>query len=391
MSQRAYARVAYVTLFVAIGAMAPYLPVYFRSLGLELDAVGLLAALSAGAGILGAPLWGVIADRFAASRLVLPMAAGVAAVAATLLALAGDPLLVVPIVSLLALAMAGIPPILDARALEAVAEDRHRYGRLRVWGSGSFILSVLAVGWLIERTGIRGLFIVLVCALVATALVGLGVRSRALVPSLPRLSGIESVVRSPVLPSFLLAALVAWSSSAAINGFLSIYLLEIGAPESLVGIAWALGAIVELPLMIGFPWLVARVGLERLLLAGAGLFALRALAILVVHEPVLVTLTMLIHGGGFALVLVGGVTYVSRHAPRGAAATAQGMLSAVTFGLSMILGPGIGGMLARQLGLEGMFLVAALGSLAAMVSLAWALGVPAALSAGPRTGEGSSR
>lgn len=377
MSPRTNAIAAYITLFTAVGALAPYLPVYFQSLGFELDQIGLLAALSAGIGLLGGPLWGVTADRFTNSRLVLPAAAAAAALSGALLAAAAGGLAVAVLVACLALAMAGVYPILDARALETVAEDRNRYGRLRVWGSISFIVAAVVVGWIVEQTDIGALFLVLVPALALTALVGLGLPSSSSVPPLPRLSGISAVLRSRVLASFLLAALLAWSASTAINGFFSIYLVEIGAPETLVGVAWAIGALVEVPLMIGFAPLAARAGVERLLVLGGGLLLLRAVAILIVADPLLVTLTMLIHGGGFALLLVGGVTYVSRHAPVGAAATAQGILSGVAFGLAMIVGPGIGGLLARELGLPGMFALAAAASAVAVVGLGWSLRQPA--------------
>ena len=82
---------------------------------------------------------------------------------------------------------------------------------------------------------------------------------------------------------------------------------------------------------------------------------------------------MALHGGAFALSLVGGVTYVSRHAPQGAAATAQGVLSGTTFGLAAILGPGLGGLLAPSLGLPGMFGVAALAGIAGVGALSVAL------------------
>jgi PPP family 3-phenylpropionic acid transporter len=354
--------------------MAPYMPVYYQSLGLQLDAVGLLGALSAAAGLIGAPLWGAAADRFGTSRLVLPAAAGGAALAAGLLAVVTGPTAVVFAVAALALAMGGVAPILDARALETVATDRNRYGRLRVWGSGSFIVSTVIAGLLIEQTGIRGLFIVFIPGLVATALVGFGLRSQELLPSLPRLEGIRSVLRSPVLVPFLLAALLAWSAASAINGFFSIRLVEIGAPESLVGISWALGALVEIPVMVAFPMLGSRIAVERLLLIGALLFLVRAVVVVALRDPLLVTLSMAVHGAAFALVLVGGVTYVSRHAPQGTAATAQGVLSAVTFGLASVVGPGIGGLLAPWLGLPGMFLVAAVASAIGLVALALALG-----------------
>jgi predicted MFS family arabinose efflux permease len=82
---------------------------------------------------------------------------------------------------------------------------------------------------------------------------------------------------------------------------------------------------------------------------------------------------MALHGGAFALFLVGGVMYVSRHAPAGAAATAQGMLVAIVFGLAQIVGPGIGGLVADQLGLQATFGLAGIGSAVAVGVLIWTL------------------
>jgi PPP family 3-phenylpropionic acid transporter len=267
-----------------------------------------------------------------------------------------------------------VAPILDARALEVTGGDRNRYSLLRVWGSGSFIASVLLVGWLIDQTRISAMFAVLAASLLATGLIGLAFRSRAAtVAAVPHLAGIGAVLRSPALGPFLLAILLVWSSNMAINAFFSIHLVNIGAGETLVGAAWAVGALVEVPVMLGYPWLGGRLGVERLLLIGAAVFFVRALAVLLLREPVLVTATMALHGIGFALVLVGGVVYVSRHAPPGTAATAQGVLGATVFGLAAILGPGVGGQLAGWLGLQGMFIVATTGCGLGVLALGWAL------------------
>ena len=91
--------------------------------------------------------------------------------------------------------------------------------------------------------------------------------------------------------------------------------------------------------MAAYPWLGARVGGERLLVIGALAFALRALMLILVSDPLLAASTMVLHGIGFALVLVGGVTFVSRHAPEATAATAQGILSATVFSMALIIGP----------------------------------------------------
>ena len=363
-----------VTLYVAVGALYPFIPVYYQSLGISLSGIGLLGALSAGAAAVAAPLWGATADRLRSPRAVMPLAALGAAIAAALLAVVSPTLPLVITVAALATFMAGVAPILDARALEVTGGDRNRYSLLRVWGSGSFIASVLLVGWLIDRTTITAMFAVLAAALLATGLIGLAFRGPAVtVAALPHLAGIGAVIRSPLLGPFLLAILLVWSSNMAINAFFSIHLVEIGADGALVGAAWAIGALVEVPVMLGYPWLGGRVGVERLLLVGATIFFVRALAVLAVQDPVLATATMALHGIGFALVLVGGVVYVSRHAPPGTAATAQGVLGATIFGLAAIVGPGVGGQLAGWLGLQGMFIVATTGCGLAALALAWAL------------------
>lgn len=374
MSSPVAARAAYATLFGAIGASFPYLPVYYRSVGLSLGEIGLLGSLAAAVGLVGAPLWGTLADRHPTSRLILPLAATLAALAALGLALAREPVAIAGAVIAFSVALAGLTPILDARALETVRGDHDRYGRLRVWGSIGFVVVVWLTGFLIERAGIASLFTVYVPLLAVTAVVAIALRGAGrTLPPLPRLSGIGLVLRQPPLRGFLVAAFAVWSASMAINAFLSIHLLDIGAPGELVGSAWAIGAMVEVPIMWAYPALAARFGARRLLVAGAAAFAVRALALPLLVHPVAATLTMLLHGAGFGLLLVGGVTHVSRHAPPGAAATAQGVLTAVVFSLSMIVGPGLGGLAAGAWGLPVMFGIAAAVGIAGVVLMSIAV------------------
>lgn len=374
MSTTVAARLAYLALYGAIGASFPYLAVFYRSRGLDLATIGLLTALVAGAGLVAAPLWGAVADRFAGSRPVLPIAATLAAAGGAALALAHGPIAIALAAVGMALAHSGLGPTLDARALETVRRNRDQYGGLRAWGSASFIVVVWGTGALIERAGALSLFFVYVAAMLILALVTIPLRGAIGEIRLPRLTGIGAVLRHPPLARFLLAGLLVWSASMGINWYFSIHLLELGAPGELVGAAWAIGALVEVPIMWAYPWLAARVGTERLLIIGAVAFALRALALALVDDPLLATLTMVLHGVGFALVLVGGVTYVARHAPPAAAATAQGVLSAVVFSLALIIGPSVGSFTAATWGATAMFVLSCVAGLVAIPLLWLAIG-----------------
>ena len=358
-------------------------------MGFDLATIGFMTALGAAAGLVAAPIWGAMADRYAGSRLIMPIGALVTAAAATALALVSGVAAIAFALVIASIAFSGIAPTLDARALETVGADRNRYGGLRAWGSGAFIVVVAFTGALIERAGITSMFVVYVAALLVLAVVSLPLRGDGAAPRLPRLSSIGVVLRHPPLARFLPAVLLVWSASMAINWYFSLHLIELGAPGELVGSAWAIGALVEIPIMAAYPWLATRVGAERLLVIGAGVFALRAAALSLIDDPFLAAATMALHGVAFALVLVGGVTFVSRHAPAATAATAQGILSATVFSIAMIVGPGIGSWVGDQFGVPALFTLAWTTS-AVAIPVLW-LGTRASASERPVPAPGVSR
>jgi MFS transporter, PPP family, 3-phenylpropionic acid transporter len=360
---------AFAAVGTAVGALFAYLPLYFRSLGLGLEQIGIIGALAAAAVLVGAPAWGALADHFADSRWPLPASAFTAAVASAWLASAGGSGVIVPVL-VLYFCYSGVIPLLDARALELVKEDRHRYGRLRALSSAGFIVSVVFTGWLTDRLGIEAMFLACVPAFLATAIVTASLPGSRRARESRRMASVSTVLRDRHLVFFFAVTLIAWASTMAIIAFFSIRLASLGASGSIVGSAWALGALVEIPFMWWFPALARRFGAERLLVAGSLLLALRALAVGLIDDPSLLVPSMVLAGSGFSLMLVAGVTYVSREAPANAAATAQGVYSATWSALAVIVGSGVGGVLAQSIGIPGMAFVAAATSLVAAGMLA---------------------
>ena len=375
----------YIVYFVAVGAAFPYLPVHYRALGLDLDMIGLLAALSAATQLVAAPAWGAIADLFGRSRLTLPAAALVAAGGALALALAREPAAVTAAVVVLSLGLAGIGPVLDARTMELLGADRARYGRVRAWGSVSFVVSAAICGPLLDARGTGALFLVYVPCLALTALIALGVPRRATRRHASLRAGTFQLVRQPRMGRFLVGALIVWASLAAVNGFYSIQIVALGGAASLVGLAWVVGALVEIPIMWSFPRLAARFGAGRLLVAGGALFAARnLLAALAPNGAALVAIAPL-EGAAFGLFFVGGVGFVAARAPAGLAGTAQGIFSATT-GLATILGTGAAGLIATALTIPGLFAVAGVVGLIAAIVVADAVRgatLPSGAAAGP--------
>lgn len=364
----------YISAFAAVGAVLPYIPVYFQSLGLTLDAIGYVAAVAALCGLIAAPTWGVMADQAIGARGTLVSAALLAGIAAIGVAAAPAATIAVLAWILYQVAFAGVSPVLDAFALDQVGAQQHRYARFRMWGSASFVVSVVAVGFIIQQSGLSQMFVVLLGCLVACVLLALLVPGDARAHVTGRLTGLRTVLGTRPLMVFVVAVLIVWSASSMINGFFSIYLTALGAPAGLIGSAWALGAVVEVPVMLAFPALAVRFGVSRLVVFGAVCLLLRALVVIVAMDPLVVVATMALHGLGYALLLVGGVTYVASKAPLGTAATAQGVLAGVVFGLSSAIGPGVAGVIAGATSIQTMFVYAAAAGVAGVTAVAIAVG-----------------
>jgi PPP family 3-phenylpropionic acid transporter len=353
------AATVYVILYASVAAYSPFLAQYYLSLGIPIGEVGLLAASTSLVALGAAPTWGSIHDRFPESRALIPVAAAIAALGAYGMATAGASPLLVASAAVWAFGMSGMSPMMDVRVLAMVAADRTRYGWIRACGSASFMVGAPLVGLLIDRNGLHAIFWVVIPAV----LVG-GVASNLIPPrsTSVRASGIfkapGAVLRHRPIALYLVGGLVAATAVSFQNSFFSIYLAQLGAPSSIVGWSWAIAAALEVPTMFLFPWLTRRFGLERLIIAGAVFTLVRQIANVVFTTPYLLLACSLIQGAGYALLLIGGVTFVSRHAPKGTAATAQGVLSAVTVSLATILGSGIGGQLAGLLTIRGLYIVA---------------------------------
>jgi PPP family 3-phenylpropionic acid transporter len=366
-------------LFGSLAAYFPYIPIFYRSIGLGLPEIGLLVALNAGFALIAAPAWGAVVDRARDVRGPLAVAGLWSAAAATWLAVTREPLLVAIAVAALAAGSAGLGPMLDSRTIEIVGSNRDRYGRARAFGSLAFMIVALGVGVLIGQTGPQGLFLVFVPGLILTSLAAY-VLLAGPAPADPArrrvtigfASGLAGLARDPTLLLFFGGSVLLWIAVSAVHTFLSIHLVDLGASSALVGLVWTPGALVEVPLMLAFPLLVRRFGAERLLVLGGLAFALRAVGWALTRDPLLYIAIAPLGGIGYALFYVGTVTYVSRAVPASIQATAQGLFSGTAFSVGSILGSIIGGQLAPALTIPGLFMVAAVGTAIGAGIVLWA-------------------
>lgn len=257
--------------FIASGFHQPYFAIWLADRGVAATDISVVLSVPIALRIALAPLFGWSADRAGDRRTVIRVLA-ILVLAFTLFL--GQMHHFWPILIFTALTMVswqGISPIMDATALNLVrAGIAPDYGRLRLWGSVSFIGASLAGGFILGRAGPPGVFAAFTCAtacLVAAAF--LLPPSRGSLAGHPESSPASPPGRRWVFLAVLVAAALIQASHMAFNSFGSIYLQGRGYSDATIGALWAIAAASEIGMFWAGPS-IARHLLPLTVLAIAG-------------------------------------------------------------------------------------------------------------------------
>ncbi|CAD5374448.1 membrane hypothetical protein [Rubrivivax sp. A210] len=267
---------------------------------------------------------------------------------------------------LLFVANSGVVPLYEAVVSQLLSSgqgvDPARYGRVRVWGSIGFIVSVTAFGALLEWRGIAifPAFVALMNALLLVAALRLP-RTRAEgrhdQPPPPALH----LLRRPALAWFFASIFFTVLAHTALYAFFSLYVVELGYGKAAVGALWAVSVAVE----IAFFWTQGQwfplLSPHRWLLVAALVTALRFVAIAAggAWMPVLL-LAQAAHALTFAAHHAACIALLNRYFPGRLRGRGQALYTMLGYGLPGVLGGLAGGWLVTHQGFAAVFWAAAL-------------------------------
>lgn len=359
--------VLYLGYYMALGAITPYISLYFQRAGLNGLQIGILAALILVMTSATAIPWGAIADRYQLHSCILISALVLAPVFMFLLSRVSAFLLIVPLVIAYAFCVAPIIPLLDSSALHAVRLKQASYGELRVGGTVGWIISVWLVGVLIEAYGTQWLFYVYIGVMGLTLIYAVSRPLRRGSIQVPVWRNLRLLVADPSVIFFLLSIFLVAAGSGAVMNFFSLFMDGIGAGEGTIGAAWALASISEIPIMLYSGALMRRIGSAGLLKLGCFVYAARWLLLSFVTSPGWALALQLLHGLSFAAFLTASVTYLSERTPQGMATTAQAIFNVVAYGLASMVGALLGGYLYDAVGMASLLRIFSLVTLGGLV------------------------
>lgn len=258
-------RALFFAYFAFIGIFSPYLSLWFDSRGLSIGQIAVLMSLPQLLRIVAPPFWGWLADRFG-YRIALLRGSALASLGVLLLFpfAGGAPTLAVLMLLLFFLTAAQMP-IGETIALDLARGDAGRYGRMRMWGSVGFIVTVLGAGPLLDRFGLAALPWLMAGAMALLVGVTLRLPEQPLQRAPRRGASLGQRLREPAVLAFLASAFLMVFAHAALYSFFSLFLERHGYSTTAIGAIWAIGVVAEIALFMLQRHLFDRLSAMRLL------------------------------------------------------------------------------------------------------------------------------
>ena len=362
----------YLCYFAILGAMVPYWTVFLRGRGMSALEIGQLMAVGTLTRILApwASAW--VGDRMPRRIVVVRLAAALMTVIFCGMFVARGFWQVALVTAAFGFFWNAALPQFEIVTLRHLGSTGNLYGRIRLWGSVGFIGVVLGGGWLLERSGLDTLLLVLLATMAGTLASSLLVPDRPGPPAVQAKASLRGALRQPAALGFLAAAFLMQASHGPYYGFFSILLEDLGYTRSMVGALWALGVVAEVGVFLALARLLPRIGAARVFMASLLLAAVRWLLIGHGADSLAWLLpAQILHAATFGAFHVAALAQVQRFFPAALQGRGQALYSGLCMGGGGALGGVVSGFLWDSAGAARVYELAALAALLAAGLWAW--------------------
>ncbi len=358
----------YAAVFLVVGVLMPFWPLWLKETrGMSAEEIGLLLGVGLWMKVLANPFFAHFADRRPEKRRLLG--------ALALGALAGFSLFhwaqgfwQLLAVTLVTFSMfTALMPLGENLTMIISYAHKLDYGRIRLWGSLTFILASVGGGVVLVGLPITAVLWLVLGGVVLTFLaalqlpdpetpgIGGGIGGDSQAPEAP----LRRILREPRFLLFLAAAGLIQASHSAYYGFATLLWREAGFADDVIGALWGTGVMAEVLLFAFSSTVMARVTPSTLLMIAAAAGALRWCVIGATANPLLLFPIQTLHALTFGATHLAAMHFIARTAPPGCSATAQGLYSSTAMGGLLGLGVILSGWIFQTTGGGGAFLAMA--------------------------------
>jgi PPP family 3-phenylpropionic acid transporter len=265
------------------------------------------------------------------------------------------------------------PPIVtlaESVTMQATRVGRVDYGRVRLWGSLSFIAAAVLAGQLLDATSATAwaIYGMILAAQVTALLTCCALPDTRADKSRSHRLPLIDVLQEPAFVALLVACGLIQGSHAVYYAFATLAWKAAGFSEAIIGALWAEAVLAEVVLFACGSRLVQRTGPEALLGIAGIAAAVRWIGSGLTDALPALAALQLLHAFSFGAAHLAAMHLISRNVAQQLSATAQSLYSGVVWGVFLGALLFAAGLLYQRLGSAAFLVMAAVGLLGGLIA-----------------------
>lgn len=341
-------------LFLIYGVHLPFFPLWLEWRGLTAAEISIVVAVPYFLRVAVSPTVAFFADKSRQHRRYIIVLACIALVMSAWLSQLGSFYAILLAAVGLSLAMTSIMPLTEVIAVSGVRLHGCDYGRMRLWGSLTFILASSVAAGLIGKFGVPIVIWLIVAACLVTGLaafllpadqpyraegegpLGAGVNgSTSGSESVLNLAAVAGLVRSPLFVLMLIACGTVQAAHATYYAFGSIHWSRQGISAEVIGLLWAISVFAEVALFAWSGAVYRRISAIGLMIAGAVASVVRWGVMAFDPGIELLVVLQLLHAFTFGASHLAAIRFISQSVDVSLNGTAQALYATIAMGVAM--------------------------------------------------------
>jgi PPP family 3-phenylpropionic acid transporter len=252
-------------------------------------------------------------------------------------------------------------PMSEAAMAHLVTQDgvfnARRYGRIRLWGSVGFLVTVIVAGVFFERAGMHHFPAWTVATMLAVTISVFCLPDlKEAIPAHALRVNVMPVLRQRAVQWFFASVFLHVLSHIGIYVFFSLYLDSLGYSKSMIGLLWALSVVVEIGWFFTQSRWLPRMSLPAwLVLCSVAMVLRMGLTASSAQVLVLLLLAQALHSLTFATHHTVCIALLSQHFSGGLRGRGQALYTVIGYGFPGVIGGLAGGMLSTHYGLASVY------------------------------------
>lgn len=327
-----------------------FIPLYFMTKGFSESQIGILYSSGLFVSIFANIITGLASDKYRTIRKILiALLFGQLAMISLLFPIENFAMVCV-VMTAFYFFQTPINPLSDSLILLSSQYTGTPYALVRIFGSLGFALSAYGLGLLLKGIGSEWTILVALCTVATSLVLTIFIRDYQGSSRKIEFSGFFKLLRQRNVMLFFSLILLVSISHRMYESFLAVTMRQLGASDSLVGLALLVSAASEIPIL----FLLGKYGHKLkelpLLVFASLMYGLRLWFMSEIEDPRWIVATQAMHSVSFGVYFSTALRYISHLIPDEYRASGQAVYTVIWTGVAGLVSGVLGGLIYEQFG-----------------------------------------